>query len=103
MDMKKLLVIGGSLCLLGASMMASADDAAMKPDGMHDNCMAMHFKMMDKNNDGMVSKSEYMDAMAKDWEDMPKSKGDMVSMDDMKKHMQMMHDKCKDNMGSMNH
>jgi hypothetical protein len=26
-----------------------------------------------------------------------------MSMDDMKKHMQMMHDKCKDNMGSMSH
>jgi hypothetical protein len=99
--MNKLVTICGSMCLLGASMAASAQDAAMKPDSMHENCMAMHFKMMDKNGDGMVSKDEYMDAMKMKWDKMPKSKGDMVSMDDMKKHEMMEHKDCSDSMNSM--
>ncbi|MEO6689631.1 MAG: hypothetical protein ABIS07_12760 [Dokdonella sp.] len=101
--MKKVLFALGAVALSMWSVAAFADDAMKSDSMMHDNCMAMHFKTTDKNNDGMVSKSEYMDAMAKNWEDMPKSKDGMASMDDMKKHMQMMHDKCKDQMGSMNH
>lgn len=101
--MKKLLFAVGALGLSICSFAAFGADA-MKPDAMmNDNCMAMHFKMMDKNSDGMVSKSEYMDAKTKEWEDMPKNKDGMMSMDDMKKHMMMMHDKCKDSMSSMKH
>jgi hypothetical protein len=93
--MNKILALCGSLCLVGISMSAYADDS-MKSDHMmaNDNCMSMHMKMMDKNGDGMVSKDEYMDAMKMKWEKMPKSKGDMMSMDDMKKGMMMEHQDC---------
>ena len=99
--MNKLIAMGASLCLLGASMVASADDAAMKPDNMHDGCMATHFKTMDKNGDGMISKDEYMDAMKMKWDKMPKSQGDKVSMDDLKNGMKMEHADFTEN-NSMN-
>ena len=93
--MKQFILMLGAACVIGASInVFAADTESMRPDDKKDGCMMMHFKMMDKNGDGMISNDEYMAAMKMHWEKMPKSKGDMVSMDDMKKGIMMEHEDC---------
>jgi hypothetical protein len=67
---------------LSASLPALAEtEADMSFDGM----VAM--KRMDKNKDGMVSKQEYLETMAKVWDMKAKKmnvKGDRMSLEDFK-------------------
>ncbi len=76
------------LVLLATAFVATGAFAA---DGM-----TMDMKSMDSNNDGMISKKEFMKHHEHMWNKMKKSKGGMVSVKDM----EMMHaDMMKD--GSM--
>jgi hypothetical protein len=86
--MLALALTGGLMC---TAALAMADDA-MKSD-------AMHSKMsMDANNDGMVSKDEYMNYYQSQWDKMPKNKDGMVMMKDMN---MMHHDKMMSGQGAM--
>lgn len=93
--MNKLMWSVATLGIVAASSMTFAADAMMMKGDASDQCMMDHMKKMDTNGDGMISKDEYMVAMAKHWEMMHKSKGDMVSMDDMKTSMQQQKADCE--------
>ena len=82
--------------LMTAALMCMAT-VAFAHDMKHD---AMHSKMaaMDANNDGMISKDEYMNYHQNQWDKMSKNKDGMVSMKDMEKmhhDMMMKHDGMK--------
>ena len=93
--MKKLLSLGIAAVVL-AGVSGCAQDSMMKRDGMQGN-MAMKdgmgmqmVKMMDMNNDGMISKEEFTkhhDAM---YDKMKKGSNGMVSMMDMQMAMDQM-------------
>lgn len=78
-----------ALLTVGPAAMAMDD---MKTDKPMDMKMAM--KMMDANNDGMISKEEFMKHHEMMYDKMKKNKGGMVDVKDMEmmhQHMQMMH------------
>lgn len=66
--------------------MAMKDGMPMK-DGM---AMKMDMKMMDPNNDGMISKEEFMKHHESMYDKMKKGSNGMVSMKDMQTMMDMM-------------
>jgi EF-hand domain pair len=96
--MKKLLYGTLGCALLGLSLSAVADDSMMMK---HDQAMV---KAMDTNNDGKISKEEFMAYHEKMWDSMKKDSNGMV---DAKSMMMMHHDsmmKGKDTSGdSMSH
>lgn len=83
--MNKLLSI-----LLGAALANAPASAAAADDPQHAKGMSMRMdmKMMDTNNDGMVSKDEFTKHHEMMWDKMKKNKSGMVDIKDMN----MMHD-----------
>lgn len=83
--MNKLLSI-----LLGAALASAPASAAAADDTKHAKgmSMGMDMKMMDTNNDGMVSKDEFTKHHEMMWGKMKKNKSGMVDIKDMN----MMHD-----------
>ena len=93
--MKKVLSLGIAAVLL-AGLSGCAQDSIMKRDGMQGN-MAMKdgmgmqmVKMMDMNNDGMISRDEFMKHHEAMYDKMKKSSGGMVSVMDMQMEMDLM-------------
>ena len=93
--MKNLLSMGIAAVLL-AGVSGCAQDSMMKRDGMQGN-MAMKdgmgmqmVKMMDMNNDGMISRDEFMKHHESMYDKMKKGSGGMVSMMDMQMAMEPM-------------
>ena len=93
--MKKLLSLGIAAVLL-AGVSGCAQDSMMKRDGMQGN-MAMKdgmgmqmVKMMDMNNDGMISRDEFMKHHEAMYDKMKKGSGGMVSVMDMQMEMDLM-------------
>lgn len=89
--MNKLTVTLFSATLLGASASAFA------MGHMKNDCMAMQMEAMDANNDGMISKDEYMNYQAMQWDKMTKNKDGMVAMKDMEMMHKDMHKDCMKN------
>ena len=93
--MKKLLSLGIAAVLL-AGVSGCAQDSMMKRDGMQGNMamkdgMGMQMaKMMDMNNDGMISRDEFMKHHESMYDKMKKGGGGMVSMMDMQMAMDQM-------------
>ena len=88
--MKKLISIS-LIAMIFAGLSACAQDSmkggmAMK-DGMG---MKMDMKMMDPNNDGMISKEEFMKHHESMYDKMKKGSNGMVSVKDMQAMMDMM-------------
>ena len=88
--MRKLISIS-LVAMSVAGLSACAQDSmrggmAMK-DGM---AMKMDMKMMDPNNDGMISKEEFMKHHESMYDKMKKGSNGMVSMKDMQTMMDMM-------------
>ena len=94
--MKKLLSIGiAAIILVGVS--GCARDSMIKQDSMQGNMgmnqgmgmgMGMQMiKMMDTNNDGMISKDEFLKHHEAMYDQMKKGSNGMVSVMDMQKMM----------------
>lgn len=96
--MSKLNALFFATALLIVPVIAGAADEDMKNDAM-----AMKMKTMDANNDGMISKKEFMDYHAMMWDKMPKNKEGMVTMSDMMKMHSGMHGTDAGDMDSMKH
>ncbi len=76
--MSKLLSILCGVALIGISASSVAADTMKQGKGM-----GMDMKMMDTNNDGMVSRDEFMKHHEAMYEKMKKNKDGMVDMKDM--------------------
>ncbi|MEJ7668593.1 MAG: hypothetical protein WKH97_07650 [Casimicrobiaceae bacterium] len=76
--MSKLLSILCGVALIGISASAVAADTMKQGKGK-----GMDMKMMDTNNDGMVSRDEFMKHHEATYEKMKKNKDGMVDMKDM--------------------
>jgi len=98
--MNKLTGIFFAMALLILPVIAGAADEDMKNDTM---MMQTKMKTMDANNDGMISKKEFMDYHAMIWDKMPKNKEGMVMMSDMMKMHSGMHGADSGDMDSMKH
>lgn len=98
--MNKLTGIFFAMALLIVPTFACAADEDMKNDTM---TMQTNMKTMDTNNDGMISKKEFMDYHAMMWDKMPKNKEGMVAMSDMMKMHSGMHNTDGRDMDSMKH
>ncbi len=83
-----MIFAGLSACAQGSMRggMAMKDGMPMK-DGMG---MKMDMKMMDPNNDGMISKEEFMKHHESMYDKMKKGSNGMVSVKDMQAMMDMM-------------
>ncbi len=99
--MNKLIATLYTAALIGAAATATA------MDGMKDGCPGMHMKgmsmkMMDTNQDGMISETESMNHHKIMWGKMKKNKDGMVMMKDMNmKGMGMMQHDGKGTMEPM--
>ena len=84
--MKKLISTGLIAVLFGAGFSGCAQDGMMKHGAMKDGMGmqgGMGMKMMDTNNDGMISKEEFMKHYEAMFDKMKKDSNGMVSMKDM--------------------
>ena len=84
--MKKLISIALAAVFVGAGLSGCAQGGMMRQDGMKGG---MDMKMMDTNNDGMISKAEFMNHHEAMYDKMKKDSSGMVSVKDMQ---MMMHD-----------
>ena len=93
--MKKLIPISMAAMLL-AGLSGCAQDRMMNHDAMMGNMpmkdgmsmkMKMDMKMMDTNNDGMISKDEFMKHHESMYDKMKKGSNGMVSTKDMQMMM----------------
>ena len=85
------LFSAGLAAILFAVLSGCAQHGMMRHDPMHggmDMKDGMSMKMMDTNNDAMISKEEFMKHHETMYDKMKKDSNGMVSMKDM----QMMHD-----------
>ena len=94
--MTKLLSVGIAAMVLLAGVSGCAQDGMMKRGDMKGN-MAMKdgmgmqmVKMMDANNDGMISRDEFMKHHDSMYDKMKKGSNGMVSMMDMQMMMEEM-------------
>lgn len=78
--MKKLISTGLIAVLFGAGFSGCAQNGMMNHGAMKDG---MGMKMMDANNDGMISKEEFMKHHEAMFDKMKKDSNGMVSMKDM--------------------
>lgn len=82
----------GLLTLLVAGLVGCAQHGMMKHEGAQGmGGMASHMAMIDNNNDGFVSKEEFMKHHEAMFDKMKKDSNGMVSLKDM----QAMHDRMK--------
>lgn len=79
---KTTILLAAVLSFSTASIMAGDDHKHMKSMDM--KSMDMKMKMMDKDGDGMISKTEFMDAHEMMFDQMKNSQG-MISVEDMQK------------------
>ena len=85
--MKKLISIS-LVAIIFAGLSACAQDSMMGGMAMKDGMgMKMDMKMMDSNNDGMISKEEFMKHHESMYDKMKKGSNGMVSMKDMQMMM----------------
>ena len=91
--MKKLISISLA-AMLFAGLSGCAKDSMMKQDSMQGGMsmkegmgMKMDMKMMDTNNDGMISKEEFMKHHESMYDKMKKDSNGMVSTKDMQMMM----------------
>lgn len=78
-NLMSVVALGLALSTVGTMARAASNPEDMSFDGM------MKMAMMDKNKDGMVSKAEYLEMMAKIWDMKAKEmkvKGDMMTPSD---------------------
>lgn len=84
--MKKLISTGLIAVLFGAGFSGCAQNGMMNHGAMKDGMGmqgGMGMKMMDANNDGMISKEEFMKHHEAMFDKMKKDSNGMVSMKDM--------------------
>lgn len=85
------LLAAGLMCV---TTLAFADPGA-GPQAMHSAMMSA----IDANGDGLISKEEFMNFHAAQWDKLPKDKDGMVAMKDMHHmHQSMMHKGCEEMM-----
>ena len=84
--MRKLISIS-LVAMIFAGLSACAQDSMKGGMAMKDG---MDMKMMDSNNDGMISKEEFMKHHESMYDKMKKGSNGMVSMKDMQTMMDMM-------------
>lgn len=87
---KSTLLVAALMCTPAFALAAGESS----PHGMGHHGMGhqSRLKAMDTNNDGMISRDEFMKAHDAMWDKMPKNKDGMVSIADMQK----MHDERKE-------
>lgn len=86
--MKKLISIALAAVFVGAGLSGCAQGGVKGGMAMKDG-MGMDMKMMDTNNDAMISKAEFMKHHEAMYDKMKKDSSGMVSVKDMQ---MMMHD-----------
>ena len=86
--MRKLISIS-LVAMIFAGLSACAQDSMRGGMAMKDG-MKMDMKMMDPNNDGMISKEEFMKHHESMYDKMKKGSNGMVSVKDMQTMMDMM-------------
>ena len=88
--MRKLISIS-LVAMIFAGLSACAQDSMRAGMAMKDGMgMKMDMKMMDPNNDGMISKEEFMKHHESMYDKMKKGSNGMVSVKDMQTMMDMM-------------
>jgi len=85
MSRRLLATLAAVAASLSASMVLAQPDPNIDPSQLKP-AMAM-VKKMDTNNDGMISKQEFMKAMEEKWNQMDKQKKGMVPLDQAARNM----------------